>query len=469
MNNKVCHLLMENGKPKHRVFNTDAFWWTMWNLNIWWGMAYPSVLEEWVQDSLLWYELRKSEITNMRKEFTMKSTLVLILCLLYGLPNCFAADAALMTIPIDSLAFVFSPGNWTGDAGRAGKVFRQTWNPGAYFRVTWESKNPQPVVKLRLDMPHHKVAFNPSPISYCIDGVWKANIPCAGEIAIEGSTGAGRHELAVYVQQGTWQQERWGSEGKSGRSVMRVTGLLVDAASTPLPATPGSKWAMIIGDSITEGCGASALAGYSHLVGQALQTQDYEYCLNACGWSGWIHRGDDIGDVPGYYTIKNSTNGAGGQYDDAGSRWNKIDGNNHSLLDSRGHISAYGQTGQEPSLIMINYGTNDDRSRKPNPTVAASITQCLAALRASAPNAQIIIIIPFGQYCATDLKDAVDARKKARPADTKIAVIDLGPGVARNLDYHEPNGLMGGLHPNDRGHANFAATIIPQMMKLIEN
>jgi hypothetical protein len=132
----------------------------------------------------------------------MKNTLVLILCLLFGLPNCFAADASLMTIPVDSPAFVFSPGNWTGDAGRAGKVFRQTWNPGAYF--------------------------------------------------------------------------------------------------------------------------------------------------------------------------------------------------------------------------------------------------------------------------SADLKNAVDARKKARPADTKIAVIDLGPGVARNLDDHEPNGLMGGLHPNDRGHANFAAAIIPQMVKLIE-
>jgi hypothetical protein len=117
---------------------------------------------------------------------------------------------------------------------------------------------------------------------------------------------------------------------------------------------------------------------------------------------------------------------------------------------------------------MINYGTNDDRSRKPNPTVAASIMQSLAALRASAPEAQIIIIIPFGQYCATELKVAVDARKKTSPADSKIAVIDLGPGVARNLDYHEPNGFMGGLHPNDRGHANHAAAIIQQMMKLIE-
>jgi len=80
----------------------------------------------------------------------------------------------------------------------------------------------------------------------------------------------------------------------------------------------------------------------------------YEYCLNACGYRGWINRGDGPpGDVPGYYAISNSHNGTGGQYEDAASRWNKIDGNNHSLLESREHISAYGQTGQEPSLIRL--------------------------------------------------------------------------------------------------------------------
>jgi len=31
----------------------------------------------------------------------------------------------------------------------------------------------------------------------------------------------------------------------------------------------------------------------------------------------------------------------------------------------------------------------------------------------------------------------------------------------------DSNGLMGGLHPNDRGHANFAAAMIPQMTTLL--
>lgn len=381
------------------------------------------------------------------------------------MPVARAADAALMTIPVDSQAIVFSPGNWTGDEGRAGKAFRQTWNSGAYFRVAWESSNSKPVAKIILDASTYPEKFRPPQIAYCIDGVWKSKISCANEILVEDIKGTGKHELSVYMHQ-SQQVERWGSEGKSGLNVLRVTGVQVDADSKPIPAAAESKWAMIIGDSITEGCGASELTAYSHLVGQALQTQGYEYCVNACGWSGWINKGDNPpGDVPGYYVISNSVNGAGGQYDDSLSRWNKIDGNKHSLLDAKGRMSAYGKTGQEPSLIMINYGTNDGLHKSNPSDTLASIIQSLAALRKSAPDAQIIMIIPFGQYYAKELKEAVEIHKKAHQGDARIAIIDLGPAVAKTLAAK--NGLLGGLHPNDRGHAIFAAKIIPQMMTIL--
>jgi hypothetical protein len=163
----------------------------------------------------------------------------------------------------------------------------------------------------------------------------------------------------------------------------------------------------------------------------------------------------------------NSSNGTGGQYDDAVSRWNKIDGNRHSLLDSRGHIRAYGETGQEPWLIMINYGTNDALHKSDPSDTFASIVQSLAALRTSAPDAQIIVIIPFGQYYAKELKEAVEIHRKAHQAGARIAIIDLGPSVAKTLAAK--NGLMGGLHPNDRAHAICAAKIIPQMMTLLDS
>lgn len=391
-------------------------------------------------------------------------TLSLTTLLWVPLAGLHADDAT--TIPVNSPAFVFSPGNWTGDAGRAGKNFRQTWNPGAYCRVAWETANQKPVAKILLDTSTYPPNFKLPQIAYNIDGVWKSRISCTNEILIEDLHGAGKHELSIYLHQ-SQQTERWGSEGKSGLNVLRVTGLQVDADSKPIPTVPEAKWALIIGDSITEGVGATELAAYSHLVGQALQTQGYEYCINACGWSGWINKGDNPpGDVPGYYVITNSSNGVGGQYDDTLSRWNKIDGNNHSLLDARGHISAYGQTGQEPSLILINYGTNDSLHKSNPSDTFASIIQSLAALRISAPDAHIILIIPFGQYYAKELKQALAIHKQSHPTDTKVSFIDLGPSVAKTLAVK--NGLMGGLHPNDRGHALFAAKIIPQVMMFLK-
>jgi lysophospholipase L1-like esterase len=374
-----------------------------------------------------------------------------------------AADP--ITLSVDSPAIVFSPGNWTGDSGRSGKLFRQSWNAGAYFRVTWETTNAKPTAKLLLDTSTFPPGFNGPQIAYCIDGVWKSKIPCANEILIEDLQRDGPHELCV-VLQSSQQKERWGSAGKSGLNVLRVTGLQFDAESHPVPNPPAAKWAMIIGDSITEGIGATELSPYSQLIGQALQTQGYEYGINACGWSGWINRGDNPpGDVPGYYVITHSTNGTGGQYDDAASRWNKIDGNNHSLLDPQGHLSADGQPGHEPALILIKYGTND-ALHKSNPSdTQASIIQSLAALRQSAPDAHIILLIPFGQYYAKELKQAVAAHQQSHPAEKKLAIIDLGPGVARSLAVK--NGVLGGLHPNDRGHALFAAKIIPQVLEIL--
>lgn len=45
----------EKGEPIHHMYNSDAFWLTQWNLNTLWGMAYPSVLDEFAA-SLIQYD-----------------------------------------------------------------------------------------------------------------------------------------------------------------------------------------------------------------------------------------------------------------------------------------------------------------------------------------------------------------------------------------------------------------------------
>ena len=36
----------EAGKPKHHMYNSDALWLTMWNLNILWGLGWPEMLDD---------------------------------------------------------------------------------------------------------------------------------------------------------------------------------------------------------------------------------------------------------------------------------------------------------------------------------------------------------------------------------------------------------------------------------------
>ena len=275
-----------------------------------------------------------------------------------------------------------------------------------------------------------------------------------------------KHVLTVYLKTSA-QVKRWGTAGASGLNVVRVTGLRVEAAGKPCADAARPKWALILGDSITEGIGANELEGYSHLVGQGLQTQGYEYAISACGWSGWLNKGDNPpGDVPGYFVVTNSVNGAGGRYFDSASRWNRIDAN-HSLLDARGHLSGYGANDQEPSVIMVNYGTNDSLWKSSPSDVQASMAQCLEAWRKAAPEAHIFFIIPFGQYKAADIRQVVGAYLAAHPKDQRVSIIDLGPGAARALTPKKA--YWGGLHPNPRAHATFASQIVAQMMAVLCN
>ena len=44
------------GRPIHHMYNSDAFWLSQWNLNTLWGIAYPSVLDDFAA-SLVEYDL----------------------------------------------------------------------------------------------------------------------------------------------------------------------------------------------------------------------------------------------------------------------------------------------------------------------------------------------------------------------------------------------------------------------------
>lgn len=385
------------------------------------------------------------------------SCLLWLVCLVGLSPACLAQASVIL--PVDSPAAHFSPGDWGGDAGRGGHLFRQSWTNGAYCSWRWSTTSATSSATLLISDPTPGAA-----ISYFLDGHFTDNVPVPttnSGIALQGLSGPGAHTLTVYLRDSP-QQDRW-----NGSNTLKVTGLQLDANAVGIPVQQTRPWVLIIGDSITEGILAaghgdsSSLNDYAFLLGQGLRRQGYDYGVSACGYSGWLRPGDATQDVPPYYSVTH------GIYAPANSRWNKLDAHT-SLLDTAGHLSAYGETGQEPAAILINYGTNEAINRSSLSDMQLSVTQCLAALRHAAPRTWLCLFVPFGLENAAiypngdayvqALKAGVAAYQAQHRNDKNITVIDLGSPVANAL-ASPPYGAA--VHPNAAGHAYLAAQILP--------
>ncbi len=379
--------------------------------------------------------------------------LFLLVLLLVGAGRVPRAD---VTLGVSSPAVRFSPGNWAGDAGRGGASRRVTWNNGAWCLWRWTTAAPAPRATLQI--------ANPTPgsaVSYFLDGALTDNVPVptSGGIPLAGLTAPGGHTLLVYTRSSP-QAGRW-----AGSNAYTVSGLTLDAGAKPLPVLPTRPWVLLIGDSITEGIQADngaddALADYAFLVGRGLGAAGYDVGVSACGYSGWLRAGDAGGDVPPYFPVH------GG-----GERWDRIDAHT-SLLDARGHLSAGGGAGEEPDAVLINYGVNECLSGSDPADMKASVTQALLALRRAAPRAQLLVLVPPGlpdariyprgpAYIAA-LHAGVAAYQAAHPADTKAALIDLGPDIARALGSPA---YGGGVHPHAAGHAVLAPLVLQALLR----
>jgi hypothetical protein len=286
--------------------------------------------------------------------------------------------------------------------------------------------------------------------------------------------------------------------------VVQVLGLQIDGGSTAGTAPGGRPWGMIIGDSITEGIGADAtgnadhLCDYAYFVAQEMDRVGYDTCISACGYSGFLVPGDGYpttptptanlpawntspistssSDVPPYYSI------ISGSYV-GGSRWNKIAAG-VSLLDSNGQISAYGATGTAPSFILLNYGTNEVLESGNSAWSAsaqltdfqAAVIGALTALRAAAPQAVILLMVPFGFYPSglglaaapyrTALYSAMSVYQAEYPGDVLTSLLDLGATVC-NTVFLSP-GWATSPHPTLYGHSYLAPRVAGALTRALK-
>ncbi|WKL57229.1 GDSL-type esterase/lipase family protein [Asticcacaulis sp. ZE23SCel15] len=354
----------------------------------------------------------------------------------------FTAAAAPLTLAVNSASFKFSPSNWRGDTGRIGSAWRRTYIPGAWFEVVW---NGSAAPTAQLSIP---ATATTAKLSYIINGQLFDDVAATGPITLGNLVASGVNRLKVFVKSADM-----GGRWNGGVNTVRINGLIVDAGSSGGAAPAARPWVFVSGDSITEGWGTvpqSSLFAWVYYLSVALDNAGYDVGVDCASGADYIKPGSD---VPAWYMV------TAGVYADATSRWNKID-SGISRLDANGRISAYGETGQEPVAILVNYGTNAANTALSTADLQSSVTQWLTAARAAAPSAVLGTIMPFGlryagrftQTYPTAIQAGITAYLTANANDPKAILIDADAAFARTF-YSGLN--MGGdnLHPTPHGQA----------------
>lgn len=376
-------------------------------------------------------------------------------------------------VTVDSPAFVFSPGNWKGDSGRTGSGWRRTWNVGAYLRFGVRT-GASPSVVLHLGP-----STSGGTVLTFTNGASMTWSKAAGDVTIPGLVANASNVIGMRFDL-TPQSARWAN----GANNLLISGATIDAGSVISALSVLLRgWVLVLGDSVTEGIMGNngrddfSYSYTSHMM-DALAVAGYELCVSACGYSGYLVPGDSTKDVPPYYQVTGSSNGQGGAFNASGSRFGLIDADT-SLLDSAGHISGWGDVGQEPAAIIVNYGTNEALGTNGGPwsvsDFTAAMVQSMAAHRAKAPNAWLMPMMPVGFYYAGEydpkwlaaFNQAVALYKSAYQSDTKVAVIDIGSDLSDRIQANSTYINSGDVHPNALGHAVIGAAVSGQVLKIL--
>ena len=313
-----------------------------------------------------------------------------------------------ITYASSSTYFGYSPINWYGDLGRTGSTYMETWNTGAYFKITtalgsyntsmvlhfstapWGTYNSTSSTwsSLTTAAPYVVEYIDGSYAGkFLADGVNHDGNPTAIVVGnAYNSTSPNSIHTYMFLYGGCANASRWETTAGTAAGVLRVTGITLDGGASITTPQMATKWALVYGTSISEGfvTGVSPefLQGYSWELGQSLISQGYEL-----GYE--VQYGDaiDTGYPEWPALTPNEYRVTGGVYSDANSRWDKVTGW-VSNLDANGDLSGYGGTNQMPSIIWVEESTNDIWDTQAD--LKTAIQGWMTALRTAAPGAKIL-------------------------------------------------------------------------------
>lgn len=327
----------------------------------------------------------------------------------------------------------FSPGNWFSDgAGTvnsngilSGSTLAESLCPGAYFAFTWTGTD------LTVDFNTSTSSFGT--VRYSIDNGAPTDLQlsAATSYILATQLSSGTHTcILYYVIAGA------GTGWTSPTSYIQLTGIVVNGAlSAYTPLRPYR--AIIYGDSYQQGT-MGQVTGISNFQ-DSTQTIAYSLAqgLNAeVGVVGAAGGGMCVTSTSG--VVPGNTPG-----NDAQTSWNKFLGGAYRVYTS-GTPALGGTFTPQPDFVISIWGTNDDTTA--NATVQAAYYGWLVGVRAAAPNATILLLIPPNGSASTGITAGFNQYQLATP-DSKAKLINIGviPGLVRN----GPTSLQSadGLHP----------------------
>jgi hypothetical protein len=332
-----------------------------------------------------------------------------------------------------------SPYNWTPSVNSSTGL--QTWNPGAYLR--FYVSNCAAGVTLIFDTASNGL--------YCyqidngpLNAYTGTSVPGTGQLTI-ALPDNGNH--VIWIRHYSIPQ----TAGRWNRTLyLGVFGLQLPTGGTIGTAINNPKNILIYGDSITEGIlaynGIDANPyDYSYLVGESLYPQGFEYGVDACGSGGYTVYG--AGSVPPALTIGN-----------AGATWWNMKDQTYSQLTN-------GLFTIQPTIILENWGANDSLQGITGTTLQNVMVALWQDLRAAAPNALIVKIVPIGGFARTDIQTAFSTYQSTAK-DLRLILVDLNFDARMNAPsyFYTNTDVNYHLHPGIFGHSNIAS----QLMSIIQ-
>ena len=268
---------------------------------------------------------------------------------------------------------------------------------------------------------------------YSVDGQTPVNTTVWGkkEAILAKNLQSGEHTIRIYAQ--------------AQNAGVGIGGFRLDDGASTLPKTKG-KIIEFIGDSITEGYVAPADAAewgsnsymnsYARLTGEMLNKK-YGMSFNTIAFGGCGLLNTNADPLPMSTRYFKAVE--------------KQDGDTAETVVPDWDMSRY-----TPDYIVINIGTNDRGGAVAD--YKAAYTAFVEKIRATYPNAEIVLMIPY-QFYAENITDFINAVKEISVGE-KIHLVDT-------KDWNFKGGADG-LHPAPAAHIAAAEKLFARLSELID-